>query len=150
MNQETNVNNMKKTRGFTLIEVMIVVVIVAILAAIAIPSYQSQIQKTRRADATSTLSQIAAAQERYFFTNNGYVTENAKLSDINASTESPDGHYAISISSDACDGNGCYELTATAQGSQANDSTCESFTVNHVGTRSAKKSDGTDSTENCW
>lgn len=150
MNQEKNVNNMKKTRGFTLIEVMIVVVIVAILAAIAIPSYQSQIQKTRRADATSTLSQIAAAQERYFFTNNEYVTAEANLSEINASTTSPDGHYKISIDTGACGDNGCYVVTATAEGSQANDSACAAFTVNHVGTRSAKKSDGTDSTANCW
>jgi type IV pilus assembly protein PilE len=52
-------------RGFTLIELIIVVAIVAVLGAIAFPSFQGQIRKSRRADAVSTLSQIQQAQERF-------------------------------------------------------------------------------------
>ncbi|MBS3745013.1 MAG: prepilin-type N-terminal cleavage/methylation domain-containing protein, partial [Wenzhouxiangellaceae bacterium] len=47
---------MKNTRGFTLIELMITVAILAILVGIALPAYQNQVQKARRADAVSGLS----------------------------------------------------------------------------------------------
>ena len=141
---------MKKEKGFTLIELMIVVVIVAILAAVAIPSYQNSIQKTRRAEAKEALTRIAAAQERYFFTNNGYVIADADLSDLNASTTSPDGHYTIGVATGACGDSSCYVLTATAKGSQVKDTACGTFTINHVGTQTAKKSDGTVNTAECW
>ncbi len=52
--------------GFTLIEVMVVVTIVGILAAIAYPSYQDIVRQTRRADALSALMDMMAKQERYF------------------------------------------------------------------------------------
>jgi len=84
---------MKKQKAFTLIEVMIVVVIVAILAAIAVPSYQDSIRKTRRADAKEALMRIAALQERYFFTNNKYGT----ASDLGVGSTSQEGYYTISI-----------------------------------------------------
>jgi type IV pilus assembly protein PilE len=58
-------SRLAKPRGFTLIELMIVVVIVSVLAAIAFPSFQGQIRKSRRADAVATLSQIQQAQERF-------------------------------------------------------------------------------------
>lgn len=54
-----------RVRGFTLIELMIVVAIVALLAAVALPLYQSQVRKSRRAEAVSALSQIQQAQERF-------------------------------------------------------------------------------------
>lgn len=62
-----------RVKGFTLIELMIVVVIVSILAAIAIPSYQNQVQKTRRADAQGALTSFANAMERHFTQNNTYL-----------------------------------------------------------------------------
>ncbi len=65
-------NKMKKTNGFTLIELMIVVAIVGILASIAIPSYQKSILKSRRADARSALLGFANALERHFTENFSY------------------------------------------------------------------------------
>ena len=55
---------MKINRGFTLVELMIVVAIVAILAAIGYPSYQNSVQKSRRADGRAALQEAAARQER--------------------------------------------------------------------------------------
>ena len=64
---------MKHANGFTLIELMIVVVVIGILAAIATPNYQDYLKKSRRADATGTLTSFSAAMERYYTQHNSYL-----------------------------------------------------------------------------
>src|SRR4051812_10796503 len=64
----------KHNRGFTLIELMIVVAVLAIIAAIAIPTYFSQVRKSRRSAAEGALQQIALLEERYRADNSGYLT----------------------------------------------------------------------------
>ena len=64
---------MKTQRGFTLIELMIVVAIIGILAGIAWPSYQDHVKSTRRADAQGALMGLAQALERHFTTNGTYA-----------------------------------------------------------------------------
>ena len=61
---------MKKTAGFTLIEMMIVVAIIGILAAIAYPSYQEYVLRGNRSEGQALLNDAAARQERYFAQNN--------------------------------------------------------------------------------
>ncbi len=63
----------RRERGFTLIELMITVAIVAILAAIAIPSYQDSVWKGKRAEAKAAIFKMLQAQERYYTQNNKYV-----------------------------------------------------------------------------
>ena len=65
---------MTRSRGFTLIEVMIVVAIIAILAAIAIPSYSEYVRRARVTEAFSTLSGMRVKMEQYFQDNRTYAT----------------------------------------------------------------------------
>lgn len=76
-------------RGFTLIELMIVLAIVAILATIAYPSYQEQVRKSRRADAQAVLTEAAQWMERYYTQNNNYSAATAFAS--SGLTASPRG-----------------------------------------------------------
>ncbi len=145
---------MKNQKGFTLIEVMIVVVIVAILAAVAVPSYQDSIRKTRRADAKEALTRIAALQERFFFTNNKYGT----ASDLGVGSTSQEGYYTISIyttpgADPGCGVDPCFRAVANppAGGAQAADTKCGVFSINHIGQKVAKAADNTTvTTDDCW
>lgn len=123
-------------RGFTLIELMMVIAILAIIMAVAIPAYNSQVEKTRRADATASLLNTAQQLERCFTRNNTY----AGCLD-SEEFDSPDGFYGIDVDADATS----YDLTATAQGVQADDD-CSPFTLDHLGNRG---DDGDDS-DRCW
>ena len=65
--------------GFTLLELLVVVLIIGILAAIAVPQYFKVVEKGRFAEATSCFSTLKGAQERYFLKNNTYTSSTADL-----------------------------------------------------------------------
>jgi type IV pilus assembly protein PilE len=117
-------NNQK---GVTLLELMIVVMIVGILAAIAYPSYQGSVRKARRADGEAALLAVQLAQEklrascRFYAENLGAANvcgADAAGSTAGAPAASPDAHYNIALSNVTPTG---YTVTATAVGDQAND-----------------------------
>jgi type IV pilus assembly protein PilE len=112
------------TRGFTLIELMIVVAIVAIIAAVALPSYFGSIKKSRRADAITALNKIAQEQERWRANNSTYtnVLTGAGLNVANPSS----GHYTLGVAGNTAT---VYVATATAAGSQASDTKCTTLTL---------------------
>lgn len=123
----------QRNRGFSLIEIMIVVAIVGILAAIAYPSYRQQMLRTNRTEGMSALQEAASKQER-FFSNNSTYTDDLGALKVPASTEH--GHYSISAA--ACAGGTlgtCYVLTANAQGGQTNDTGCTALTLDSTGAR---------------
>ena len=129
---------MNKATGFTLIELMIVVAIIGILMAISVPAYQGYVLRSHRADAHSSLLDLAARQERHIAQYNRYAnvitaTDNTGL---NMAANSKEGYYTLGAA--ACAGGviaNCYTITATAVGSQANDTGCTSLTYNSVGTK---------------
>jgi type IV pilus assembly protein PilE len=139
-------------RGFTLIEVMMVLVIVGIMAAITLPAYQSSVMKARRADGRAALTDLATRQEKFFAQNSSYTTA---ISAVGAGlglgrTTSADGNY--NLTSAACTGGAisrCYLLTATATGAQIDDTTCASFSLDNVGRKVAMTSASAVS-PNCW
>ena len=132
-------------RGFTLIEVMIVVAIIKILTAIAYPSYDEYVKRGNRTEGQAFLSDVAARQERYFSQNNKYITavgDIAKLGLSNAN--SPTSKYTITLASGGTDDGG-YLLTATQQ---FGDTKCGNLTLNALG---EKGRTGTGKTlEECW
>tara|TARA_Y100000766_G_scaffold172347_1_gene147920 strand:+ start:644 stop:1024 length:381 start_codon:yes stop_codon:yes gene_type:complete len=116
-----------KSHGFTLIELMIVVIIMGLLASIAYPAYQEQVMKTRRAEGQSALLHLATAIEHYYTVNLSYSGATSP-SVLGHSATSTNGHYTLTIS-DLSDTT--YTLSATPAGAQAGDS-CGVLTLNQA------------------
>lgn len=121
-----------RSRGFTLIELVVAIAIVAILAAIAYPSYLDQVVKTRRSAAASCMMEQAQFMERYYSTHMSYAE--AELPDT-ACEDDLDGHYVIDFAAEP-EANS-YMLTATPLGTQeSRDRLCGTLSVNERGTKS--------------
>jgi type IV pilus assembly protein PilE len=133
----------QRQRGFTLIEVMIVAAVVAILAMIAFPSYQDSVRKSRRAEAKSALSDLAARQEQFYNDNKTYADTIAKLG---TTATTPSGYYTLQIAPGATlTLASSFLLTATAAGVQTSDAKCTTFTYTSSG-----KKDSTPAGNTCW
>ena len=108
------------TRGFTLIELMVVVAVIAVLAAVAYPSYTSHLAKGRRAAAQSYLMDLATKQAQYLLDKRAYAPTEAALG-ATAPTE-VNTYYTVAVSVDAGPPP-TFQLTATPRAGtpQAND-----------------------------
>ena len=129
------------SRGFSLIELMIVVAIVAILGTIAYPSYQQYVLNTNRVEAKAMLLNAANRQETYFMDFNQYASSATALG---MSSSSETGLYQLSI---AVSGN-TYTLSASAGATtaQAKDTDCTVFSINQLGVKSASGA----ASSSCW
>jgi type IV pilus assembly protein PilE len=148
------------TRGFTLIELMIAVTVIAVLLAIAIPTYQSSIRKSRRVEARTAVLDAAAREQRYYSINQTFTNYQddlgyAAVGTHTAVTAVPvgSGYYTITIpniAAPAANAPATFSATATAVGSQVNDTACQTFTVDSIGQQTATDSGGADATAVCW
>lgn len=136
----------KTQNGFTLIEVMVVVMIIGILAAIAYPSYQEYVLRGYRSEGMALLNEAAARQERYYSQTNSYVTSDSDIDKLGLSASSSSGRYELSVSNP--DGSGGYLLTATPQGAQTADTKCGDLLLNSRGVRSVGVSGA--NANDCW
>ncbi|MHC2996510.1 type IV pilin protein [Tepidiphilus sp. HLB4] len=121
---------LRRSRGFTLIELMIVVAIVAILAGIAYPSYQRHVLQTRRTAAQGCLMELAQWMERYYTTKMTY--KNAALPALSCTTELS-SFYTFAL--DGTPSDTSYKLKATAKGAQTRDTDCTPLTLDSAGTK---------------
>lgn len=121
--------------GFTLVELMIVVAVVAILAAIALPSYQEHVRKSRRVDTQTAMLELAQFMERHYTTNNSYAGA-ALPSGVTGRVAD---FYTITLSAQSAQ---AYTLQAAPTGKQSAD-TCGTLTLAHTGAR-------TPATAGCW
>lgn len=151
----------RKSAGFTLIELMIVVVIIAILAAIAVPSYLKYVMKGRRSDAMAALTQDQGILERCYATTFDYSKVTVATSGCGslssaAANPSPEKNYNVALTFPAPASTGAsisaFTLTATpAAGSpQVNDTQCAKFVLTSANSRTAQDSGGADQTSACW
>ena len=132
------------SRGFTLIELMIVVAIIAILAAIAYPSYTSYITKTHRVAAEGCLSEYASYMEQYCTTNLNYKVAALPVLDCASATQTGDNYqYGFAPSSPTSTAYTVQAVPITAQLSR--DTQCATLSLDQSGTRSASTGDDT-----CW
>ncbi|KAF1691381.1 type IV pilin protein [Pseudoxanthomonas koreensis] len=128
--------------GFTLIELMIVVAVVAILASIAVPSYQEQIRKSRRAQAKADIVEYMQMAERYFTVNNTYVGFALPVA-VSPREAGATPRYDLAASTQTAT---ALVLTATARPSQASDR-CGNLSVSNTG---LKTESGTATLAECW
>ena len=142
-----------RERGVTLLELLTVIMVLGILAAIAIPTYRSYLIRAQRSDATSALLRVAAAQEKFYLQNNRYATDDELDKgppDGLGIDGSEHGYYQLSLD-DGVDNTLAFTATAipVAGGAQATDKDCTSFSIDQAGKRGALKT-ATDNTPICW
>ena len=156
--------------GFTLVELMIVVLIASILVGISVPLYQTQVQHSRRTDAKTALLDLAVREEKYLTLNNSYTSLASPLGYASLPIQVGGLYYTVYVcpgtaTAPAAPTTACPSGTPAATGtsfivsaipvagtSQAKDSQCQYFAVDNTGTQfaSSTTAGGTDTTSTCW
>jgi type IV pilus assembly protein PilE len=148
----------RRVAGFSLIELMVTIAVAATLAAIVIPTYQSQIRKSRRTEARTAVMDLANREERYYSVNNDYTDSGVRLgyaqpggADAQILDQSVGaGYYTVTVTKFNAAPLATpptpptFTITATAVGTQAKDTACLKFTVDDKGTQTSTPA------ADCW
>lgn len=133
-----------KNKGFTLIEILVVVVIIGILISIAVPAYTQYVLRSRRADAVGGLSEASQILERCYTVNFSYNSANCPA----IAAETTNGYYTMTLTAAA----NTYTITAvpTAGSPQLQDKDCQEFAINNNGNKTASNEAGVSNGAVCW
>lgn len=137
---------MEREKGFTLIELMIVLIVFGILSSIAFPMYSNYKERGYRTEGRSAVLDLVARQDRFYMQNTSYVIKNSDvekklgLKGLNSST----GKYVLSISARTQNNTNGYIITAT---NTFGDTSCATFFMDSTG---KKGFTGTGDTNICW
>lgn len=129
-------------RGITLIELMIVVVIISMLAAISYPSYREFAARAKRNEARAALLKAATNQERFYLQNNQFSTDLTELGFPASPFTSDTGSYVITVAAPVPAAN--FTVTATYQNPDAEAAKCNVFTIDGRGVKASSPD------TNCW
>jgi type IV pilus assembly protein PilE len=143
----------RRSGGFTLIELMITCVVLAIIVAVAVPSYQAQVRKSRRADARNAILDLAGREERFLSIANSYSQTPSDMGYAVFPVTVNNGYYQLNVTVPDPAQPGVtpsYSITATTFGPQVADTDCASFSVNQLGQQSALTAGGAVNTVTCW
>ncbi|WP_363797861.1 type IV pilin protein [Lysobacter firmicutimachus] len=145
MTSNSNRSFARLSRGFTLIELMVVVAVLAIIVGIAVPTYQDSVRKSRRGQAKADLAEAAQAMERYYTINNTYVGANLSTLFSNPPQSPKDGTAQYAISFDGAVTATSFRLQAvpSATTGQSKDK-CGTMTLSNTGVK------GPATPEECW
>jgi type IV pilus assembly protein PilE len=140
-----------RSAGFSLVELMVVVVIASVLIAIAIPTYIDKVRKSRRTEAKTVLLDLAGREERFFNTSNTYSSLPSDLGYGAVAAVFPmtvgSGYYTVNVVSAAAAGAvpASYTITATPLGDQLKDAQCQLFQLTNTGVQTSAPN-----TTVCW
>ena len=151
-------SNIKKLAGLTLIELMITLAILAVISALAIPAYDRYTRKSVRAAAKTEIEKVRGLMDTYYINNKsctsdledlGYTASPTYIDKTGTEVAAASGSRVYKIEVKNCDASTdprAYDIEATPEMAQANDTECTKFAVNHLGQKTATGSNAS----KCW
>lgn len=131
--------------GFTLIEIVIVVVVIGLLAVVGYPAYNDHLRKARRGEAQAALHDLAQFMERHYSRNGTYLGAELPITEV--PIDSARKYYDLAFVPDLTDTT--YTLQASPKGIMAEDA-CGSFYLLHTGRRSQGNAAANPLDRDCW